>query len=106
MWRRFKDRGQCETWLDGLWCINRNMKDCQKSHLEFPPGVEFLQTLDRLLPVHHGGYGGSLLQEENVRGVKSGISISVILLAVSCTYADPRVFEGLCGSDAFTGVDG
>lgn len=40
------------------------MKDCQASHLEFPPGVEFLQAFHSLLPVHHGSYSGPLLQEE------------------------------------------
>ena len=27
-------------------------------------------------------------------------------LCVCATYADPGMFEGLCGSNAFTGVDG
>lgn len=35
---------------------------CETPHLEFPPGVEFLQALHGLLPVHHGGYSGPLLQ--------------------------------------------
>lgn len=39
-------------------------KGCKTSHLEFPPGIEFLQALHGLLPVHHGGYSGPLLQEE------------------------------------------
>lgn len=29
-----------------------------------------------------------------------------LCLRVCATYADPGVFQGLCGSDAFTGVDG
>lgn len=29
-----------------------------------------------------------------------------LCLSVCATYADPGVFEGLSGSDAFTGVDG
>lgn len=37
---------------------------CKTPHLEFPPGVEFLQALHGLLPVHHGGYSGPLLQKE------------------------------------------
>lgn len=37
---------------------------CKTPHLEFPSGVEFLQALHGLLPVHHGGYSGPLLQEE------------------------------------------
>lgn len=37
---------------------------CETPHLEFPPGVKFLQALHGLLPVHHGGYGGPLLQRE------------------------------------------
>lgn len=53
-----------EIWLDGLFYINRKLKDCQTSHLEFSPGVKFLQALHSLLPVHHGSYSGSLLQEE------------------------------------------
>lgn len=35
------------------------------------------------------------------------ISVSVSVCVCMCaTYADPGVFESLCGSDAFTGVDG
>lgn len=49
-------------WLDGL-SYNKNMKDCQASHLKFPPGIEFLQAFHSLLPVHHGSYSGPLLQE-------------------------------------------
>lgn len=30
-------------------------------HLELPPGVEFLQAVHCLLPVHHGGHRGALL---------------------------------------------
>lgn len=59
-----KDR---ERWMGGYFYINRNMKDCPKAHLEFPPGVEFLQALHSLLPVHHGGNSGPLLQGEDER---------------------------------------
>lgn len=66
-----EDRERGERWLGGLFYLNRNMKDCQTSHLEFPPGVEFLQALHSLLPVHHGGYSGPLLQveDERIRGL-------------------------------------
>lgn len=50
-----------------MFLRNRNATDRQMSHLEFPPGVEFLQALHSLLPVHHGGYSGPLLQEEYER---------------------------------------
>ena len=117
--------------------MNGNTDDCCTFHLEFPPGVEFLQALHRLLPVHHGGHGGPLLQEEgeitgldmtgNI-GEEGCLHISVYVCCVCvcgcarllggcvclcgcvcvcvATYADPGVFEGLCGSDALTGVDG
>lgn len=40
-------------------------------HLELPPGIELLQALHSLLPVHHGGHRGALLQERDAqpRGV-------------------------------------
>lgn len=41
----------------------------RRSHLELPPGVELFQTLDCLLPVHHGGHSGALLQ--GTRGISA-----------------------------------
>lgn len=59
----FISSGRSEEGEVAGWIV----RDGQTAHLEFPPGVEFLQALHRLLPVHHGGYSGPLLQEEDER---------------------------------------
>ncbi len=65
-----------------------------------------------MLPRHFVTYNSLSL---SVRGYLFNLSASVYLfmcvllhlcLCLCATYADPGVFEGLCGSDAFTGVDG
>lgn len=55
----------------GRESYGRKKMCCGTPHLEFPPGVKFLQALHGLLPVHHGGYSGPLLQEggETIRGL-------------------------------------
>lgn len=51
---------------ESVWreSYSRKKMCCKTPHLEFPPGVKFLQALHGLLPVHHGGYSGPLLQKE------------------------------------------
>lgn len=64
------------TWTrdtESVWRESYSRKEmCSKTpHLEFPPGVKLLQALHGLLPVHHGGYSGPLLQTEGetIRGL-------------------------------------
>ena len=38
-------------------------------YLEFSPGVELLQAVHGLLPVHAGGHGGPVLEEVGKRSV-------------------------------------
>lgn len=71
-WHRYRETHHFSvtpkrSWTQRVWGgrVTAGGKMCCKTpHLEFPPGVEFLQALHGLLPVHHGGYGGPLLQEE------------------------------------------
>lgn len=41
------------------------------AYLEFPPGVELLQTFDRLLSVHAGRHGGPMLGRRSRTAVRA-----------------------------------
>ena len=43
---------------------SKKIRISYKPHLEFSPRVELLQALHGLLPVHHGGHSGALLQDK------------------------------------------
>lgn len=99
-------------------------------YLEFSASIELAETLDSFLSVHHRCHCWTVLQEDKTRWKKlfEGNNYSNSIYSIVCeyvqiyvpscirpiiflgewvsTYADPRVFEGLFGSNSLGWVNG
>lgn len=77
------------------------------AYLEFSPGVELLQTFDRLLPVHAGCHSGTMLGRGSHAAVRAFKMCNLnIFISRKETHRDPWVLEGLGCCDPFGWIDG
>lgn len=79
-------------------------------YLELAPGVEFLQTVDCLLSVHHWCHALALLKEQTHPVLfyrsKNCFSVKWFERERKKTHADPWVLEGLGGGDPLSRIHG